>query len=795
MRRIALLSNVIAQVTLIFVATLLGQQRQRPDRPEDRNPLRGDPKAVLAGGTLFSQSCGGCHGPTGEGGRGPNLVDGRAVRRLNDRELMTSIKKGVPGTDMPPSALPDDKLWQITAFVRGLSSPSFDSPVAGDADAGAALFFGKAGCSNCHMVRGRGGFLGPDLANVGQLRSEALLHESIVNPNRRLVDGFQSASIVTADGRKIEGVVKNSNNYSVQALDGKGELHLLDRAPLKRLTLRAESPMPADYAKTLSRGEIQNVVAYLSRQSARNGTGAFVSPETGASPVRFEDIRRSPNDSWLTYAGDYQAQRHSPLTQINTANVKSLAPAWTYHIDTARKLEATPLVADGVMYVTNSNEIHALDARNGRRIWTYRDDLSPVQRVNRGAALLGDRVFFVTGDAYLVALHRKSGALLWQKKYADTKDGYFGTLAPLAIKERVLVGVGGGDSGMRGFVAALSASTGEELWRFYTVPAKGEPGSETWAQFPLQWAGAATWLSGTYDPELNLVYWTTGNPWPDFYGGDRKGDNLYSASVVALDLSSGKLKWHFQFTPHDTHDWDAQAFPVLVDTEYQGKMRKALLHPNRNGFLYLLDRTTGEFLRSTRLVDKLNWATGIDAKGRPIEVPDMDPSPGGKRVCPSVRGAANWMSPSFNPGAGLLYVPTLEQCDIYTGSAKEPEPMQGFAGTGGEHIPTEPGQFFLRAFDPKTGQRIWEYPMTGPTTTWAGTVSTAGGLVFFGDDDGQLVAVDAKTGKYLWHYYMGQALSASPITYRVDGKQYVTWIMHGNATRRTGMVSGGAGAD
>jgi PQQ-dependent dehydrogenase (methanol/ethanol family) len=767
MRRTILLITLLA-------AVVAAQQQPRPDRAEDRNPLRGDPNAVVAGSKLFSESCGACHGPNGEGGRGPNLVDGRAVRRLNDRELMTSIRKGVPGTDMPPSPLPEEKLWQITAFVRGLSSPAFESPVAGNAEAGGALFFGKAGCSNCHMIRGRGGFLGPDLANVGQLRSEALLHESIVNPNRRLVEGFQGASIVTAEGQKIEGIAKNLTNYSVQVLDAAGELHLLDRARLKSMSLRAVSAMPADYAKRLSKAEIQNLVAYLGRQSIRGGAGAFVSPPAGAAPVSFEDIRRSPNDNWLTYAGDYQARRHSPLAAIDTANVKGLAPAWTFHVDTARKLEATPLVADGVMYVTNSNEIFALDARNGRRIWTYRDDQATVQRVNRGAALLGDRVFFVTGDNYLVALHRKSGAVLWSQKYADTKDGYFATLAPLAIKDRVLVGVGGGDSGMRGFVAALSASTGEELWRFYTIPAKGEPGSETWAQFPLQWAGAGTWLSGTYDPDLNLVYWTTGNPWPDFYGGDRKGDNLYSASVVALDLATGKLKWHFQFTPHDTHDWDAQAFPVLVDTEYQGKMRKALLHPNRNGFLYLLDRTTGEYLRSTRLVDKLTWATGIDAKGRPIEVPDMDPTPGGKLVCPSVRGAANWMSPSYNPATGLLYVPTLEQCDIYTGSAKEPVPMQGFAGTGGERVPTELGRFYLRAFDPKTGQRVWEYPMTGPTTTWAGTVSTAGGLIFFGDDDGQLVAVDAKTGKYLWHYNMGQPLSASPIVYAVNGKEYVT---------------------
>ncbi|HTM50752.1 MAG TPA: PQQ-dependent dehydrogenase, methanol/ethanol family [Bryobacteraceae bacterium] len=493
-----------------------------------------------------------------------------------------------------------------------------------------------------------------------------------------------------------------------------------------------------------------------------------------AAQVRYEDILKGPGNDWLTYAGDYQGKRHSPLTQINRDNAGALVPKWVYRVDGANKLETTPLVYDGVMYITAANEVDALDARTGRRIWQYRDDRAASQRNNRGAALLGDRVFFVTSDARLVALHRNTGAVLWSKQFADTSKGYHATLAPLAVKDRVIVGVSGGDSGMRGFVSSYSAATGEELWRFYTIPAKGEPGSETWGDFAVEWGGGATWLTGTYDPDLNLLYWTTGNPWPDFYGGARRGDNLYSCSVVALDLETGKLKWHFQFTPHDTHDWDAQAWPVLVDLPYGGRPRKLLMHANRNGYYYLLDRTTGEFLRATPFVDKLTWAKGVDAKGRPLEIPDTDPKPGGIRVCPAVRGASNWMSPSFDPATGLFFVPTLESCDIYTSSAKEPEPMRGFAGGGGERIPTEKGKFYLRALDPKTGERRWEYPMTGPATMWAGTVATAGGVVFFGDDDGQLVALDSKNGRHLWNFYMGQMLTASPITYSVEGKQYVT---------------------
>jgi alcohol dehydrogenase (cytochrome c) len=491
-----------------------------------------------------------------------------------------------------------------------------------------------------------------------------------------------------------------------------------------------------------------------------------------SAQVRYEDILKGAGENWLTYAGDYAGRSYSPLTQITAANANSLAPKWVYHMPKARGLRTRPIVYDGVMYVTNSNEVRALDARTGRLIWEYKDTRSKKEGANRGAAILGERIFFVTGDVYLVALDRRNGAMLWQKQYGHVEEGLDATLAPLAVKDKVLVGVSGGDSGMRGYVSAFSAVTGEEVWRFYTIPKKGEPGSESWGNY-VEYGGAATWLSGTFDPELNLVYWTTGNPWPDFYGGERNGDNLYSCSLVALDADTGKMKWYFQFTPHDTHDWDAQAWPVVVDLVFEGKPRKLVLHANRNGFLYVLDRVTGEFLRATKIVDKLDWATGINAKGRPILVPGKDPTPSGNRACPGVRGATNWMSPSYNPGTGLLYVVTLEQCDIYTSSAKEPEPKKNFAGGGASPKPAELGQFFLRAFDPTTGRRVWEYPMTGPAESWAGAFSTAGGIVFFGDDDGQLVAVDAKSGKHLWHFQMGEGLTASPVTYMVDGKQHV----------------------
>jgi len=499
---------------------------------------------------------------------------------------------------------------------------------------------------------------------------------------------------------------------------------------------------------------------------------AMVLGQSAAAQVKYEDILQGPGDNWLTYAGDYRGQRHSLLKHITAANAGSLVPKWVFHVPKASGLRTNPIVYNGIMYVTNSNAVYALDARTGRLVWRYVDGRAKKQEVNRGAAILGDRLFFVTSDVHLVALDRRNGGVIWQKQYGRVEDGLYASLAPLAVKDKVIVGVAGGDSGMRGYIAAFSAATGEEVWRFYTVPAKGEPGSETWGNY-VEYGGAGTWLTGTYDPESNTLFWTTGNPWPDFYGGERKGDNLYSCSVVALDLDTGKLKWHFQFTPHDTHDWDAQAWPVVVDLPFKGQQRKLLLHANRNGFFYVLDRTTGEFLQATRLVDKLDWASGIDAKGRPILVPGKDPTPTGNRACPGVRGATNWMSPSFNPATRLLYVVTLEQCDIFTSSAKEPEPNKNFAGGGAGPKPTEVGQFFLRAIEPTTGKRVWEYGMTGPGHSWAGTVSTSGGVVFFGDDDGQLVAVDARDGRHLWHFQMGEGLNTSPITYAVDGKQYV----------------------
>ena len=456
----------------------------------------------------------------------------------------------------------------------------------------------------------------------------------------------------------------------------------------------------------------------------------------GGTINNYNQLLKSPNNNWLTYAGDYKANRFSPLTQINSQNISHLAPKWVHSLNGSRDLRVTPIVNDGVMYVTNVNEMHALDAATGERMWFWTINDGPRSGLNRGVGIFGDKIFFVTEDCLLVALNRHTGKLLWQKKYADEKEGYYATLAPLVLRDKVIVGVSGSDNGIRGFLAAFSVEDGEEMWRFWTVPNR---------------SGASTWLNGSYDPDSNIIYWPTGNPWPNFDKSSRPGDNLYSNSMLAIDAANGKLKWYFQFTPGDAHGWDGAAFPVLVDMNWRGQPRKLLLQANRNGFFYVLDRVTGKFLFGKPFVKKINWARGLNENGRPIIVPDRESydAKGGRTICPWLRGATNWWSTSYSIQTELFYVVALEQC-------------------GGER-----GEFYIRAINPQNGEVVWEHAMPGPNNMSAGVVTTAGGLVFAGDDSGHLVAFDAKTGERVWRFSMGRTISASPMTYAIDGRQYI----------------------
>jgi alcohol dehydrogenase (cytochrome c) len=520
--------------------------------------------------------------------------------------------------------------------------------------------------------------------------------------------------------------------------------------------------------------EMSFALMALAAFAAANGA-----PAAGKIDVREKELLQPAGVNWISYNGDYSGRRYSALSEITPASLPRLSAAWVFHAHNTNRLENTPIVVNGVMFVTTANDAFALDARTGREIWHHSravsegliDDAS--QHVTRGVALWRDRVYMETDNAHLLCLDARSGNQIWDVAYADWNKNYGATSAPLVVKDKVLVGTSGGDDGVRGFVAAYDAITGKLAWRFWTIPGPGEFGSKSWPGQAYLRGGGTTWMPGTYDPALNLIYWGTSNPAPDFNDDVRPGDDLYTDCVLAIDPDTGKLKWYFQFTPHDLFDYDAVETPMLIDAVYKGEARKLLVQANRNGFLYLLDRTNGKFLSATPFVEKLNWAKGIDEKGRPIRT-DVRPTPEGSRVCPGYSGATNWYSPSYNEATRSVYFLALEECEIYFS-----QPTVGFKegkeyySTGVKRIPGEPSNKLLVAYSLDTGAVAWKYPQTGRGHSSGGTMSTAGGLVFFGDDAGSFEAVDARTGKALWHFNTGQDISASPMTYAVAGKQYV----------------------
>jgi alcohol dehydrogenase (cytochrome c) len=497
-----------------------------------------------------------------------------------------------------------------------------------------------------------------------------------------------------------------------------------------------------------------------------------------AIDVRHTDMLLPAGDNWLSYHGDYSGRRFSGLAEITPANVGQLKAQWVFHVRDVSDLEVTPVVTGGIMFVTAANDAYALDARTGRVIWHYARPVTEgliddaAQHHNRGVGIWGSRVFMETDNAHLLCLDARSGHLLWDVAYAEGNRNYGATSAPLVVKDKVIVGTSGGDDGVRGFVAAFDAQTGNQAWRFWTIPGPGEPGSESWPGDMYLRGGGTTWMPGTYDPELNTLYWGTSNPAPDFDGDPRPGDDLYTDCVLALDPDTGKLKWHFQFTPHDLFDYDATETPVLVDLTYKGRSRKMLVQANRNGFLYMLDRTTGEFLSATRFVEKLSWAKEIDAHGRPV-LTGARPTAEGTEVCPSFDGATNWYSPSYNPNTHQFYFLALEDCGTFFVKPEKFEEGREYYATGVRRSRGTKAEKILLAFDLDTGKFAWKYPQVGERNSTAGTMSTATGLVFFGDNAQALEAVDAKTGAPLWHFTMGQSIHASPMSYNAVGKQYV----------------------
>ncbi len=522
----------------------------------------------------------------------------------------------------------------------------------------------------------------------------------------------------------------------------------------------------------------------LAANSARHNALSPPSTEQPAASathaVGYQDLLQTEQNpgNWLMYSGGYKSHRFSRLAQVHRNNVHKLELKWVFQKATLEKFETTPLVVDEIMYLTHPpSNVFALDLRTGRTFWSYQHKLPERIHVccgfvNRGLAILGERLYLGTLDAHLVALDAKTGSVLWDVEVADYRTGYSITVAPMALEDKIIVGISGGEYGIRGFLDAYDAATGERMWRFYTIPGPGEPGHETWKGDSWKTGGAPTWVTGSFDPDLNLIYWGTGNPSPDFNGEVRKGDNLFSSSVIALDADTGTLKWHFQFTPHDVHDWDACQIPVLVDTEFKGRQRKLLLWANRNAFFYVLDRETGEFLLAREFA-KQTWAERIDSKGRPIRKPGMTPSPEGTLVYPGIQGGTNWYSPSYSPQTGLFYLSVWELPNIFFMGEAIYDPGNFFYGSLMQGASEEePGWGAVRALAPKTGEIKWEYRLH--TVPWSGILSTAGGLIFSGTTDGQFFALDADTGKELWVSSLGGMISASPISYLSDGKQQIS---------------------
>jgi alcohol dehydrogenase (cytochrome c) len=494
--------------------------------------------------------------------------------------------------------------------------------------------------------------------------------------------------------------------------------------------------------------------------------------------VSYERIKRAEAEpgNWLTYSGNYFSHRHSRLNEINASNVSRLRPAWTFQTGVPGRFQTSPLVVDGIVYITvPPSNVVALDARTGRSLWRYRRAMPEALsgccgRVNRGVAILHDTIYVGTFDAHLVALDAKTGQVRWDVAVADPKTGHSITGAPLALDDKIVVGISGGEYGVRGFLDAYDAKSGARAWRFWTVPGPGEKGHETWEGDSWKRGAAPTWITGAYDPDLNLVYWGTGNPGPDWNGDSRPGDNLYSNSVIALDAGSGQLKWHFQFTPHDLHDWDSTQTPVLVDQAFRGEPRKLMLFANRNAFYYVLDRTSGEFL-SARPYAKQTWAKELDPTGRPIRLPNTKPSNEGTKVYPGVWGGVNWWSPSYSPPNKLFYLATSEAATLYYKGDVEYQPGAQFLGGGARYVSDDDLWGAVRALEPETGEIKWEFRLHSPAI--GGVLSTAGGLVFSGAEEGDFFALDAANGKALWRYQTGGAIHANPISYESAGRQFV----------------------
>jgi alcohol dehydrogenase (cytochrome c) len=697
----------------------------------------------------------------------------------------------------------------------------------GDAARGKALYDANQ-CADCHRLGQNGSRVGPDLSTVGDSRSPEQLYRAIVAPDEEVLPENRNVRVMLKDGTAVVGRILNQDAFSIQMLTSAERLESYERSDLREHTIIQNGLMPS-YEGKLGSQDVADIVRYVaswqpsesppkedesaerSESARRDGGGASGAPPSdvvgavrrGQSPPGLEksttyerivNAEREPQN-WLTYGGNYSSHRFSTLDKITRDNVGSLTLKWTWRPRYLDKMETTPIVVDGVMYVVQNSEVVAMDAATGRAFWTYRYRVPPESNaylmVVKGLAFWEDRVFWATYDGHLIAIDAKTGKEIWHKTVFNYKDGLQFNVAPLVVKDMLILGPATNEFGVNCWVAAFDVRSGKEIWRFKTVPEPGEPGNETWPGDSWQHGGAPIWVTGSYDPETNLTFWGTGNPNPGWNGGARNpGDNLYGDSVVALDADTGKLKWHYQFTPNDEFDWDSVQVPVLATIDWQGKPRKVMLWANRNGFFYGLDRKSGEFLFAKAFV-KQNWNIGFD-NGRPVKAPAAKPTPEGTVIFPGTQGGTNWYSPSFSPRTGLFYVsvwdnysavstyaevPPWKPYTKYTGRAPRGAGSGRGAGAPGggrasaANRTEAEGYGAVRALDPKTGDRKWEFKMVDYTE--AGVLTTGSDLLFSGGREGHFFALDARTGALLWRANLGGTIAGGPMTFAVNGKQYV----------------------
>ncbi|MCP5144878.1 MAG: PQQ-binding-like beta-propeller repeat protein [Gammaproteobacteria bacterium] len=613
-------------------------------------------------------------------------------------------------------------------------------------------------CARCHGGDGNGGEYGPSIvAAYSALTDEALAaYLRKGNPEK----GMPPVTVADAELSTLIGYMRSMAPFGAFNPAAREDRRTLTLADGTKLTGVVTGEGYADLQLRDDSGRIR-----LLRRLPQD---------------RFREVTSTAD--WPTYNGATRGYRHTDLTQIDKSNVHQLGPVWTFNLNAPGMVQTTPVVANGVMYVTYRNSVWALDAGSGRQIWHWSRPFTEglagnaTFGANRGVAVAGNRVFFLTDNAHLIALSTADGSELWETPMADWTQSYNSTNAPLVFNDLVIGGHAGGDEGVRGFIAAYRQDTGKEAWRFWTIPAWGEPGSETWPSAEAIAHGAgATWMPGSFDPELNVLYWPVGNPGPDLYGENRDGDNLYTDSVVALNAKTGELLWHYQFTPHDTHDWDAQEPIALIDAEWNGKPRKLLVQANRNGFFYVLDRVSGELLLAKPFLKNQNWAEGIGADGRPIlkELPVTET--GEQYVCPGLIGGTNWYSTGYIAQTQTYYVQVLEACNLFSAREQTWRPLQSYMSGVARGVPGETSVRSLRAIDIHTGDTKLEIAQgPSPFNTFPGVLTTASGLVMFDENSGSFMAADAATGEVLWQFQANvRSWRGSPMAYEFDGRQYI----------------------